>query len=157
MSRDWSDWSLPSISVSLPGGLELLSNWISEVPAAGRPTKEKQDNRFESKLSNDFPASLLSLLSDSNQRPRDYKSRALANWAKEAGGQLAVSRRYNQVPLLCSHPGGFRGSWPYRTAHGKILFDNLQFTIVSSKAGAKVRISEQKTKRNYTFFCFFER
>ena len=29
---------------------------------------------------------LLSLLSDSNQRPRDYKSRALANWAKEAGG-----------------------------------------------------------------------
>ena len=27
---------------------------------------------------------LLSLLSDSNQRPLDYKSRALANWAKEA-------------------------------------------------------------------------
>ena len=25
-----------------------------------------------------------SLLSDSNQRPRDYKSRALASWAKEA-------------------------------------------------------------------------
>jgi len=30
-------------------------------------------------------------------------------------GELSVSRRYNQVPLLCSHPGGFRGSWPYRT------------------------------------------
>ena len=29
-------------------------------------------------------AAHLSLLSDSNQRPRDYKSRALANWAKEA-------------------------------------------------------------------------
>ena len=28
-----------------------------------------------------------SLLSDSNQRPRDYKSRALASWAKEAGGK----------------------------------------------------------------------
>ena len=28
----------------------------------------------------------LSLLSDSNQRPRDYKSRALANCAKEASG-----------------------------------------------------------------------
>ena len=27
-----------------------------------------------------------------------------------------AGRRYNQVPLLCSHPGGFRGSWPYRTA-----------------------------------------
>ena len=31
---------------------------------------------------------LLSLLSDSNQRPRDYKSRALANWAKEAYSNL---------------------------------------------------------------------
>ena len=70
---------------------------------------------------------LSSLLSDSNQRPRDYKSRALANWAKEAGGQLTVSRRYNQVPLLCSHPGGFRGSWPYRTARKKycLTINNL--------------------------------
>ena len=33
----------------------------------------------------------LSLLSDSNQRPRDYKSRALANWAKEA---TSFVRRY---------------------------------------------------------------
>jgi len=24
-------------------------------------------------------------------------------------------RRYNQVPLLRSNPGGFQGSWPYRT------------------------------------------
>ena len=32
-----------------------------------------------------FQSPFLSLLSDSNQRPRDYKSRALANWAKEAG------------------------------------------------------------------------
>ena len=90
----------------------------------------------------------LSLLSDSNQRPRDYKSRALANWAKEAKticlltwascrirtndpeitnhvlwptelkrrvGKLAISRRYNQLPLLRSSPGGFEGSWPYGT------------------------------------------
>ena len=35
-----------------------------------------------------------SLLSDSNQRPRDYKSRALANWAKEAGGKA------NHIALL---------------------------------------------------------
>ena len=37
-------------------------------------------------LNNDILTSycFLSLLSDSNQRPRDYKSRALANWAKEA-------------------------------------------------------------------------
>ena len=63
-----------------------------------------------------FQYILLSLLSDSNQRPRDYKSRALANWAKEAGvGKLTISRRYNQLPLLRSSPGGFEGSWPYRT------------------------------------------
>ena len=31
-----------------------------------------------------LPSVSSSLLSDSNQRPRDYKSRALANWAKEA-------------------------------------------------------------------------
>ncbi|MCH5307462.1 MAG: hypothetical protein J1E37_05225, partial [Prevotella sp.] len=34
---------------------------------------------------------------------------------KRRVSELSVSRRYNQVPLLCSHPGGFRGSWPYRT------------------------------------------
>ena len=39
----------------------------------------------------------LSLLSDSNQRPRDYKSRALANWAKEA---LLCSRRLLVVKRL---------------------------------------------------------
>jgi len=30
-------------------------------------------------------------------------------------GKLATSRRYNQVPLLRSSPGGFRGSLPCRT------------------------------------------
>ena len=44
------------------------------------------------------PLNFLSLLSDSNQRPRDYKSRAV--------GKLTTSRRYNQVPLLRSSPGG---------------------------------------------------
>ena len=37
----------------------------------------------------------LSLLSDSNQRPRDYKSRALANWAKEA---FSYSQVFTQDP-----------------------------------------------------------
>jgi hypothetical protein len=27
----------------------------------------------------------------------------------------SVSRRYDLIPLLRSHPGGFKGSWPYRT------------------------------------------
>ncbi|RRD90499.1 hypothetical protein EII33_08360 [Bacteroides heparinolyticus] len=30
-------------------------------------------------------------------------------------GKLTISRRYNQLPLLRSSPGGFEGSWPYRT------------------------------------------
>ena len=41
--------------------------------------KQLAGKSLESKLSDDFPAIRLSLLSDSNQRPRDYKSRALAN------------------------------------------------------------------------------
>nr|DAJ10629.1 MAG TPA: hypothetical protein [Caudoviricetes sp.] len=28
------------------------------------------------------------------------------------------ARRYNQLPLLRSSPGGFEGSWPYRTYPG---------------------------------------
>ena len=30
-------------------------------------------------------------------------------------GKLPTSRRYNQLPLLRSSPGGFIRSWPYRT------------------------------------------
>ncbi len=30
-------------------------------------------------------------------------------------GKLPASRRYNLLPLLRSSPGGFTGSWPYRT------------------------------------------
>ena len=35
----------------------------------------------------------------------------LALWV----GKLPASRRYNQLPLLRSGPGGFARSWPYRT------------------------------------------
>ena len=88
-----------------------------DIRSACRRQAYKKIFNYHLKASFRWPLKISSsLLSDSNQRPRDYKSRALANWAKEAGGQLTVSRRYNQVPLLCSHPGGFRGSWPYRTA-----------------------------------------
>ncbi len=52
----------------------------------------------------------LSLLSDSNQRPRDYKSRALPTELKRRVGKLTISRRYNQLPLLRSSPGGFEGA-----------------------------------------------
>ena len=34
---------------------------------------------------------------------------------KRRVGKRSISHRYNQVPLLRSRPGGFRGSWSYRT------------------------------------------
>ena len=34
---------------------------------------------------------------------------------KRRVGKLTISRRYNQLPLLRSSPGGFIRSWPYRT------------------------------------------
>ena len=34
---------------------------------------------------------------------------------KRRVGKLTISRRYNQLPLLRSSPGGFEGSWPYGT------------------------------------------
>ena len=30
-------------------------------------------------------------------------------------GKLIISHRYNQTPLLYSYPGGFNGSWSYKT------------------------------------------
>ena len=34
---------------------------------------------------------------------------------KRRVGKQSISRRYNLIPLLRSSPGGFKGSWPYRT------------------------------------------
>ena len=34
---------------------------------------------------------------------------------KRRVGKLLASRRYNQLPLLRSRPGGFEGSWPCKT------------------------------------------
>ena len=42
-----------------------------------------------------------SLLSDSNQRPRDYKSRALANWAKEAGIKILIPNGEFYASKVC--------------------------------------------------------
>ena len=50
----------------------------------------------------------LSLLSDSNQRPRDYKSRALANWAKEAGGKAICIAPLQPTTLAAVRPWGIR-------------------------------------------------
>ncbi len=34
---------------------------------------------------------------------------------KQKKGKLFISHRYNQTPLLYSYPGGFNGSWSYKT------------------------------------------
>jgi len=34
-------------------------------------------------------------------------------------GKRPTSHRYNHIPLLCSHPGGFYRSWSCRTCHCK--------------------------------------
>ncbi len=60
----------------------------------------------ESKLSRPFGDYRLSLLSDSNQRPRDYKSRALANRAKEAGGQACYIAPLQPAALAAVKPWG---------------------------------------------------
>ena len=57
-----------------------------------------------------------SLLSDSNQRPQDYKSCALTSWAKEAGW-VSYLHRAATTNYLCYVPvlEGFEGSWPCKT------------------------------------------
>ena len=68
------------------------------------------------KRSVDSDTSLLSLLSDSNQRPQDYKSCALTSWAKEAGW-VSYLHRAATTNYLCYVPvlEGFEGSWPCKT------------------------------------------
>ena len=64
-------------------------------------------------------------LSDSNQRPRDYKSRALPTELKRGGDKRFISHRYNQVPYVPIL--GIPRSWSYET------------WSVSLLSGAKVR------------------
>ena len=65
------------------------------------------------KRSADNDTSSLSLLSDSNQRPQDYKSCALTSWAKEAGWvsylhRAATTNYLCYVPVLEGSKGAGR-------------------------------------------------
>ena len=65
------------------------------------------------KRSVDNDTSSLSLLSDSNQRPQDYKSCALTSWAKEAGWvsylhRAATTNYLCYVPVLEGSKGAGR-------------------------------------------------
>ena len=85
---------------------------------------------------------------------------------KRQVGKLTISRRYNQLPLLRSSPGGFEGSWPYGTYP---YFKKLAIPELSARyfliAGAKVGIfseyairllkkMQKKMKRRH-FSCFY--
>ena len=96
--------------------------WRVETPQRGRfggytgitytslclPQKREVSwkSRGAHQLSDALLALFLSLLSDSNQRPRDYKSRALANWAKEAGGQAVLIASLQPCTLAAFPPWG---------------------------------------------------
>ena len=83
---------------------------------------------------------------------------------KRRVGKLTISRRYNQLPLLRSSPGGFEGSWPYGT-YPCLLLPRYQTCACFSIAGAKVDISFESAipsakkllffHRKHVFFGFF--
>ena len=58
-----------------------------------------------------------------NQIPDNKKGECFtfALWV----GKLPTSRRYNLLPLLRSSPGGFAGSWPYRTYPYTCIYSNV--------------------------------
>src|SRR6476661_1975750 len=53
---------------------------------------------------------------------RSPKNKKIFPWEdlkKEKNGKRPTSHRYNHIPLLCSHPGGFCRSWSCRTCRCK--------------------------------------
>ena len=59
---------------------------------------------------------------------RDTSYKLGSGWSgHKKMGKLTISRRYDPIPLLRSRPGGFSGSWPYRTypAAKVLLFVNV--------------------------------
>jgi len=77
-------------------------------------------------------------------------------------GKLTTSRRYNQVPLLRSHPGGFRGSWPCRTYPFSFTFVRERCSRFYESGCKGTKINEKWEMRNekfawmsffLTFFC----
>ena len=61
---------------------------------------------------------------------------------KRRVGKLFISRRYNLIPLLCSHPGGFSRSWPYETYPYWLISKekNIAYLQLFPKASAKVMV-----------------
>ena len=68
---------------------------------------------------------------------------------KRRVGKLLASRRYNQLPLLRSRPGGFEGSWPCKTCPCKSECKGTHFL-----PPGKV-LSQKKSKKamQYLYIC----
>ena len=78
------------------------------------------------------------------QKGKDFLTGLFFTWRKykkKSRPSLTISRRYNQLPLLRSSPGGFEGSWPYGTYP---YFKYLAIPELSARyfliAGAKVSV-----------------
>ena len=50
-------------------------------------------------------------------------------------GKLFISHRYNQTPLLYSYPGGFNGSWSYKTCP-----NSLRCTLFLCSSGTSYEV-----------------
>ena len=83
-------------------------------------------------------------------------------------GKLPTSRRYNQLPLLRSSPGGFARSWPYRTYPYVLTLSTAkvrkncddtniiwQKLFLNHQIGCCIRRKSTLYNRYYTIFCIF--
>ncbi|HIY35720.1 MAG TPA: hypothetical protein H9972_03255, partial [Candidatus Paraprevotella stercorigallinarum] len=63
----------------------------------------------------------------------------------------SASRRYNQLPLLRSSPGGFEGSWPYRTFP---FADAKVYIIIDSAKYLVLFLKKNMIYFSVLYFCF---
>ena len=130
-------------------------------PAAGRPTKIHPAT-FRKQA---FTDSRMFFWASCRIRTNDPEITNHVLWPTELKrrvGKLTTSRRYNQVPLLRSHPGGFRGSWPCRTYPFSFTFVRERCSRFYESGCKGTKINEKWEMRNekfawmgffLTFFC----
>lgn len=87
-----------------------------------------------------YPYMCLNFISDKNTKEN-------LRLRQKKRGKLLASHRYNLLPLLRSRPGGFRGSWSYKTypsckSNTIILFHNAYLGNLQKKIVAQ--LNEQR-------------
>ena len=70
---------------------------------------------------------------------------------KRRVGKLTTSHRYNLLPLLRSSPGGFTGSWSYRT-YPFCKFLNTWFSTLVFEIGCKFSEKKRNSKFRAKYF-----